>query len=92
MSRSRMTAGKRNVQQQKREKAQAKQERRAARRLEGEPLDATPVVASESELIEELAAIQRAVEAATMPLEEFEQRREHIRGQLEQIQRPRSDD
>lgn len=87
MSRPRTTAGKRNVQQHKREKAKAKQERRAARRLENPELDTTRVEATEAELIDELAAIHRAVEVATMSPEEFEIRREKIRLQLEQIER-----
>jgi len=87
MSRPRTTAGKRNVQQRKREKAQASQERRAARRLAGPQVDATPVEASEPELIDELARIHSAVETGAMAPEEFEQRRELIRLQLEQIER-----
>jgi hypothetical protein len=87
VSRPRTTAGKRNVQQHKREKAKAKQERRAARRVEDPEMDATRVEATEAELIDELAAIHRAVEMATMSPEEFENRREHIRLQLEQIER-----
>ena len=87
MSRSHVTAGKRNVQQHKREKAQAKQERRAARQQKSEDVSTNPVEASETDLLSELAAIHKAVEAATMSPEEFEQRREHIRLQLEEIER-----
>lgn len=87
MTRSRPTAGKRNIQQHKREKAKAKQERRAARRTEEPETEATPVEASEAELIDELAAIHRAVETAAMSSEDFEARREQIRLQLEQIAR-----
>jgi hypothetical protein len=47
----------------------------------------SPVEASEPELLRELAAIHTAVEKATMSPEEFEQRREHIRLQLEEIER-----
>lgn len=90
MTRPRTTAGKRNVQQHKREKAKEKQERRIARRLEAPDAEAIRVEASESELIEELAAIHRAVEMATMSPDEFESRREKIRLQLEQIERSRS--
>lgn len=75
------------MQQHKREKAQAKQERRAARRLEGPDVDAPPVEATEGELLEQLAALHRAVEAATLSPEDFESRREEIRLQLEQIER-----
>ena len=89
MTRPRTTKGKRNVQQHKLEKRQAKQERKAARRLEGAELDTTTVGASEAELIDELASIHRAVEMNTMSPEEFETRREQIRLQLEQIERGR---
>jgi hypothetical protein len=89
MSRPRPSASKRNIQQHKREKAQASQQRRAARRLAAPQVDATPVEASETELIEELARIHSSLETGTMSPEEFDQRREHIRLQLEQIERSR---
>jgi hypothetical protein len=87
VSRPRTTAGKRNVQQQKREKAEAKQQRRAARRAGDADVDAVPVRASEAELMAELAEIQRAVEGGTVSPEEFELRREQVREQLVQIER-----
>jgi hypothetical protein len=87
VTRPRTTAGKRNVQQHKREKAQAKQQRRAARRLADPEADATPVEASEAELVAELANIHGAVESGSISIDEFEQRREHISEQLEQIVR-----
>ena len=87
VTRSRPTANKRNVQQQKREKAKAKQERRAARRLEDPASEEIRVEATEAELIEELAALHRAVEMATLSPDELETRREQIRLQLEQIHR-----
>lgn len=90
MSRPRTTAGKRNVQQHKREKAKAKQEKRAARRVEGPEVNASPVQASEAELLAELVEIQTAVEAATMSLEEFEERRDNIGRQLAEIERASS--
>jgi hypothetical protein len=77
------------VQQHKHEKAKAKLERRAARRLEDPETETTVVEASEAELIDELASIHRAVEMNTMSPEEFESRREQIRLQLEQIERRR---
>lgn len=86
MSRSRTTAGKRNVQQKKREKARAKQERRAARR-EGDLDPTEPVEASEAQLVDELAALHAALEAGEVSIYDFEERREHIGNQLEQIQR-----
>jgi len=90
VSRPRTTAGKRNVQQHKREKAKAKQEKRAARRVEGPEVSASPVQASEAELLAELVEIQTAVEAATMSLEEFEERRDNIGRQLAEIERASS--
>lgn len=87
MSKPRTTAGKRNVQQQKREKAKEKQERRAARRLEDPAVEAVQVDTTEAELIDELAAIHRAVETAAISPDEFESRREQIRLQLEQVGR-----
>jgi predicted RNA-binding protein associated with RNAse of E/G family len=87
MTRARPTASKRNVQQHKREKARAKQERRAARRIEDPLVDTIRIQATEEELIDELAALHRAVETATISPDEFESRREVIRLQLEQIAR-----
>jgi hypothetical protein len=86
VSAPRQTAGKRNLQQQKREKAQAKVARKAARRAV-DP-DATPVQveASESELIEQLANLHRAAEAGDVSAQDFEERREHLRKQFEQIE------
>ena len=83
-----MTAGKRNVQQLKREKAQAKQARREARRAapEDNP-EAPPVTATEAELIEQLAAIHTALESGDLAPQGFEEQRERIRKALEQIER-----
>jgi len=87
MTRPRTTAGKRNVQQKKREKAQAKQERKAARRDVDPDAPVMLVEASEAELIDEMAKLHGAVEAGDVSLEEFEGRLEEIRRQLEQIER-----
>lgn len=87
MARPRPTASKRNVQQHKRERAKEKQERRHARRLEAPTTDTIQVEATEAELIEQLAALHKAVEAATISPDEFENRREKVRLQLEQIDR-----
>jgi len=87
VSRPRTTAGKRNVQQQKREKARAKQDRRAAREEIAPAVPAVPLDVGEAELIDELAAIHRMAEDGTVTPEEFELRRELIRQQLEQIDR-----
>jgi hypothetical protein len=89
MTKARPTAGKRNIQQHKREKAKAKQDRRAARRTEDPDVETIHVEATEAELIEELAAIHRAVEMAAMSRDDFESRRESIRLQLEEIERRR---
>jgi len=88
MSRPRMTAGKRNVQQLKRERAQAKQARREARRgASGDDPDTTPVAATEAELIEQLAAIHGALEAGDLSPQAFEEQRERIGKSLEKIER-----
>jgi hypothetical protein len=81
-----MTLGKRQVQAQKRAKAQAKTERREARHS-GEPEpDGASSGMSEPEIMEELATLSRALEAGEISLQEFEERREHLRSQLERLQ------
>jgi hypothetical protein len=87
LTRPRTTAGKRNVQQNKLEKARAKQLRRAARRQADPEVSAPTVEASESELLAELAEIHGDVETGAVSPQDFEQRRERIREQLEQIER-----
>jgi hypothetical protein len=82
-----MTAGKRDQQKRKREKAQAKVARRAARRLDDTNTIGSPVDGSEAEVIEALATLQKAVEVGEVSLEEFEERREDFRKQFEQIER-----
>jgi hypothetical protein len=86
LSGARPTAGKRNLQQQKREKAQAKVARKAARRAADPDANVVPVEGSEAELMEELARLHHAAEAGQVSAQEFEDRREHIRKQLEQIE------
>ncbi len=85
MTRPRTTVGKRNIQQQKYEKARAKQERRAARRAAPTDTDGVDVSMSESELIDELAKLHAAMESGRVSLQEFEERREEIRRQLQQL-------
>jgi len=85
MSRSRTTAGKRRRQEQQRAKARMKEERREARHS-AVPDPGAPVERSESQLLEDLADLHRALESAEVSLQEFEERREHIRIQLEQLQ------
>ena len=85
MTRQRTTVGKRNVQQQKLEKAQAKRQRREARRAAGPDPDVKPIAKTESELIEALAALQEDIESGRVSLQQFEERREEIRNQLQQL-------
>lgn len=79
------SVGKRQRERQKVEQAQAKAERKAARRS----ADAEPVVArpyrSETELIEDLATLHRALESGEVSPEEFGDRRDRIQAQLEQL-------
>ncbi len=86
MTRPRTTSGKRQRQEQKRQKAQAKVERRVARQADSDEPAPEVTGASESELMEALADLHRALEAGDVPLNEFEDRREIIRTQLEQLQ------
>jgi len=86
VSRPRSTYGKRQREQEKREKAQAKVERKVARQTLDPEQGDDPVEASESELIEELAGLHGAYEAGDVALDDFEERRDHIRAQLERIQ------
>jgi hypothetical protein len=77
------SVGKRQREQQKLERAQAKAERKAARLVpDAELADGSPQ-RSESELIEDLAALHRALEASELSPEEFQERRDRIQTQLE---------
>jgi enterochelin esterase-like enzyme len=80
-----MTSGKRQRQQQQREKAQAKVERKAARQASEPEGPTVPVESSEAELMEQLASLHRSIEADAISYQEFEERREQIRQQLEQL-------
>jgi len=81
------SAGKRRREQEKLEKARAKAGRRAARQAvdpaAGEPLSQL----SESQLIEELGALHRSLEAGEISPETFEERRDHLHAQFEQLYR-----
>ena len=81
------SVGKRQRERQKFEKGKVKAERKAARR----PDDTEPVepsfTRSEAELIEDLAALHRALGAGEVALEEFEERRDQLRSLLEQAAR-----
>ena len=85
MSSRRQTAGKRDLQQQKLAKARAKVARKAARHAADPDATPVPVEATEAELIEQLAELHRASGAGEVSEQKFEERREHIRKQLEQI-------
>lgn len=79
------SVGKRQRERQKRERAQAKVERKAARQTSGseETDDLSP--RSETELITELGALQRTLEAGKLSPEEFEEQRDRIQAQLERL-------
>jgi hypothetical protein len=81
------SAGKRRREQEKLEKAKAKAGRKAARRA----VDAAPArplsQLSESELIEDLGALHRAFEAGDITPEDFEERRDRLHAQFEQLYR-----
>lgn len=87
MSRPRTTYGKRDREQQKREKAKAKADRRAARQEAGSDDDSPIGGATEAELVERLAALHREFEAGDLPLVELEERQERLRTELQRIQR-----
>jgi hypothetical protein len=79
------SVGKRQREREKVEKAQAKAERRAARKaIEVDPTQ--PVLdRTESELIEDLGALHRAFEAGDLSPEDFDDRRERLQVQFEQL-------
>jgi hypothetical protein len=88
VTRRRTTYGKRERENTKREKVQAKSERRVARQasaLDGES-EPSPD-ATESELIEQLAELHRAFGAGDVGLEDLEEQQSVIREQLARIQR-----
>ena len=79
------SAGKRERERQKLEKAQAKAERRAARQAaDPQPDDGTPS-RSEAEVIDELGALHRAYEAGEVSLEDFEERRDRLQAEFGQL-------
>ena len=86
MSHARTSFGKLQRAQQKREKAKDKAERRATRQALEPEENPEPVLATEAELIDQLATLHQTFEAGGLPLSDFEERREHIRGQLERLQ------
>ncbi len=81
------SVGKRQRERQKLEKAKAKAERKAARRAtDAEPAEPT-LHRSESELIDDLGALHRAFEVGELSPEEFEERRDMLQVQFEQLPR-----
>lgn len=86
MSRSQTTAAKRQRQEQKRAKARTKEERREARHAGGTDLPTPAVEGSETQLVEEFAALHQDFESGVIDRGAFEERREQIRAQLEQLQ------
>lgn len=79
--------GKRQRERQKIERAQVKAERRAVRLAGGaDDIDTAAIPdRSESELIEDLRALQRSSEAGEVSTEDFEVRRDSIRAALERL-------
>jgi hypothetical protein len=79
------TAGKRERERAKQEKAQAKAERKAARQAAEPDGEEIPSGRSESEVIEDLGALHRALETGEVSPEDFEERRDQLRRELEQL-------
>jgi hypothetical protein len=80
------SVGKRQRERQKIERAQAKAERKAARQAtDSDETTEDFAPRSETELMEDLAALHRAFEASEISLEDFEARRDRIQAQFEQI-------
>jgi hypothetical protein len=79
------SAGKRERERQKLEKAQAKAERRAARQAEDSGIEDGVAPRSESEIIEDLGALQRALEAGEVSQEDFDDRRDRLQAEFGQL-------
>jgi hypothetical protein len=79
------TVGKRDRERQKIEKAQAKAERRAVRQTDGEGIPRDEPVRTEAELVEQLASLQRLLEAGSVSPEEFEDRRALLQAEFGQL-------
>jgi hypothetical protein len=79
------SAGKRERERQKLEKAQAKAERKAARQASDTPGDDAPATRTEAELIEDLAALHQAFEAGEVSLEDFEEQRDRLQAEFERL-------
>jgi hypothetical protein len=84
------SAGKRQREREKLDKARAKAERRATRQAADADADVAPELTShrsESELIDDLGALHRTFEAGDLSLEDFEERRNLLQAQLGQLTR-----
>lgn len=81
------SAGKRERERQKLEKAQLKAERKAARQEAQDETDDVTVNRTEAELIDDLASLQRSFEAGEVSSDDFTARREQIQADLERILR-----
>ncbi len=79
------SAGKRERERQKLEKAHAKAERKAARQAAGSQIEDSSPVRSESELMEDLGALHRAFEAGKITPEDFEEGRERLQAEFERL-------
>ena len=81
------SAGKRLRERQKLERAQAKAERKAARVASVDEQVEVSSHRSESELIDDLSALHHAFEAGDVSQQDFEDRRDQIRAELERFSR-----
>lgn len=81
------SAAKRRREQDKLDKAKAKAGRKAARRATDAATAGPPSLLSEPELIEELGALHRAVEAGDLSPGDFEERRDRLQAQFQQLSR-----
>jgi hypothetical protein len=79
------SAGKRERERQKLEKAKVKAERKAARQASDAQSEDGSSSRTESELIEDLGDLQRAFETGTLSLEDFEERRDRLQAEFEQL-------
>ncbi|MGC8480639.1 MAG: hypothetical protein ACP5PJ_03755 [Acidimicrobiales bacterium] len=79
------SAGKRQREAQKLDRAQAKAERRAARLTESPEEITLPPGRSEAAIIEDMAALHRATEAGEISPDEFADRLSALQAQLQQL-------
>jgi hypothetical protein len=79
------SVGKRQREQQKLERAKVKAERKAARHAADTGPPDAPSGRTEAELIEDLGALHRALEAGEVSPEDFEERRGLLHAQFEQL-------